>query len=100
MDSEPLLTVSCSHGSRPAAVVCRHLLNAKDHMVGFVENSSDPTDLQAWCDACESAFLREGDCTPEFVRFADVAVVCDLCYLEVKSRHCRFSPDGVPAATK
>jgi hypothetical protein len=30
---------------------------------------------------------REGDRTPEFIEFADVVMVCDLCYLEIKKRH-------------
>jgi hypothetical protein len=86
-DSEAPLTISCSHGSRPVAMVCVHLLKVKDHVVGFIENSSDPADLQAWCDDCERFFLREGDRTPDFVEFCDVAIVCDLCYLDIKGRH-------------
>jgi hypothetical protein len=66
-------------------------LKTKDHVVGFIENSSDPADLQAWCDACEQLFLSEGDRTPAFIEFADIAIVCDLCYLEIKSRNCSLS---------
>jgi len=90
LDTEAPLTESCSHGNRPAAVVCRHLLTAKDRIVGFVENSSNPADLQAWCDTCESAFLRD-DRTPEFAKIVEFAIVCDLCYLEIKARHSRLS---------
>ena len=68
-------------------MVCVHLLKAKDHVVGFIENSTDAADLQAWCDTCERFFLREGDRTPAFIEFADIAIVCDLCYLEIKERH-------------
>jgi len=83
---EPLL-ISCCHGQRPSAVVCGHMLKTTDHVVGFVENSSDPTDLQAWCDACEKRFLSEGDKTPAFLEFNQMAVVCDICYSNLKDRH-------------
>ena len=90
MDTEAPLIAFCNHGNRPAAVVCRHLLTADDRVVGFVENSSDPADLQAWCDACESAFIREGYSTLEFAKFADIVIVCDLCYWEIKARNSRL----------
>jgi hypothetical protein len=72
---------------RPSAVVCGHMLNSKSQGVGFVENSSDPADLQAWCTACEQVFLAEGDKTPGFLEFNQTALVCDLCYSNPKDRH-------------
>jgi hypothetical protein len=83
----PSLLIKCSHGERPSAVVCGHMLKARDEVVGFVENSSDPTDLQAWCGSCERFFLSEGDKTPKFVEFNQMALVCDLCYQNLKARH-------------
>ena len=83
------LTVSCTHGELTAAVVCSHHVLALDRAVGFVENSSDPDDLQAWCDDCEAFFLREGALTEDFQRFCDFAVVCVVCYSELKERHTR-----------
>jgi hypothetical protein len=62
--------------------------------VGFVENTSDPHDLQAWCDECEAYFTREGALTEAFKRFNDFAVVCVACYSELKARHSR-GVDGV-----
>jgi hypothetical protein len=81
--------ISCHHGSRPAAVVCCHMLTVKDSVVGFVENSSDPNDLQAWCEACEAMFIGEGDRTERFLAFNDRQIVCDVCYGDLKSRHSR-----------
>lgn len=63
------------------------MLVAKDACVGFVENSDDPDDLQAWCDACERMFLAEGEMTPAFRAFNRMAVVCDRCYAGLKNRH-------------
>lgn len=70
-----------------AAVVCRHHVVAEDRVLGFVENSSDPNDLQAWCDECEALFQREGELTEDFRRFNDFAVVCVVCYAELKTKH-------------
>ena len=53
-DDSPLMVDCGVHGKRIAAVVCRHMLNAHEEVVGFVENSADPNDLQAWCDKCEA----------------------------------------------
>lgn len=77
----------CRHGERIAAIVCCHMIESEETAVGFVENSSDPEDLQAWCSACESMFLSEGDKTERFRRFNDFAVVCDLCYAALKEKH-------------
>ena len=63
------------------------MIQTKETAVGFVENSSDPEDLQAWCSACESVFLSEGDKTERFRQFNDFAVVCDVCYATLKEKH-------------
>jgi hypothetical protein len=80
--------INCGpHGTRISAVVCQHLMQTEPVPVGFVENSSDPNDLQAWCYLCEEAFQREGDMTEAFRAFNGMAVVCVTCYSEAKSRH-------------
>jgi hypothetical protein len=72
--------------SGPSAVVCGHMHSARDEVVGFVENCSDPTDLQAWCESCENVFLAEGDKTPKFLEY-NLALECDVCYANLKDRH-------------
>lgn len=67
------------------------MLTAKDRCVGFVENSSDPDDLQAWCDDCEKLFLEEGEMTRRFETFNGMSVVCDTCYLGLRERHSRLA---------
>jgi hypothetical protein len=64
--AEPLLVDYGPHGKRVAAVVCRHLLSIDPAPVGFVENSSDPHDLQGWCVLCEEVFQREDGMTDAF----------------------------------
>jgi hypothetical protein len=96
MTTKPL-SVECKHGTLTATVVCRHHVTALDRAVGFVENSSDPHDLQAWCEECEGYFAREGELTEAFKRFNDFAVVCVACYSELKARHSReLDPGSVP----
>jgi hypothetical protein len=85
-DDEPLYVDCGPHGRRVAAVVCCHMLDA-DEPTGFVENSSDPDDLQAWCDRCEEMFLAEGEKTEAFEAFNDRAIVCSDCYRIFKAKH-------------
>ncbi len=84
---EPL-TIECeTHGTAVAAVVCGHMLQPTNRVLGFVETSSDPNDLQAWCDDCEAMFLREGSMTDDFCAFHDMKVVCQACFEIFKQRH-------------
>ena len=84
------MKISCDrHGEQTPAIVCRHHIDVRDHSVGFVENSDDPDDLQAWCDDCELMFLREQDKTDEFRRYNDFAVVCINCYAHLRMTHMR-----------
>ena len=82
------MMINCGpHGERVSAVVCQHLMQAEPAPVGFVENSDDPNDLQAWCHLCEDTFQREGDMTDAFRKFNGMAIVCVVCYSEAKTRH-------------
>ena len=63
------------------------MLSAKDEVVGFVENCSDPADLQAWCMSCENFFVAEGAMTAKFLEYNHMALVCDVCYANLKGRH-------------
>jgi hypothetical protein len=84
------LIIRCStHGNRVAAVVCGHMIGPTGRCLGFVENSSDPDDLQAWCDECEAAFLQESGLTPEFETLNDRKIVCESCYQDLRERHSR-----------
>jgi hypothetical protein len=86
------LTQCGTHGKRIAAVVCKHMLVNSKRAVGFIENSSDPDDLQAWCDVCEEKFMEEGGLTLAFEEFNDRKIVCNLCYALIKERHTRARP--------
>lgn len=84
--------VQCgTHGARIGAIVCCHLVEAKDKAVGFVEDASDPDDFMAWCDDCERLFVEEGDFTERFENFCDARIVCDFCYANIRERHSALS---------
>lgn len=86
-ETEPLMVDCRQHGKRVAAVVCQHLIGSDRAPGGFVENSSNPNDLQAWCHACEAAFQSEGGMTDIFREFNSMSVVCVACYVEAKAHH-------------
>jgi hypothetical protein len=85
--ADPLMLYCGTHGERASAVVCKHMLRNEPAPSGFIENSSDPEDLQAWCYRCEEKFEQEGEMTDAFRAFNDMALVCIDCYKEAKARH-------------
>ena len=88
MTDEGPLYVDCDrHGRGIAAVVCRHLCDRESPPRGFIENSSEPGDLQAWCYDCETMFEQEGEMNEAFRQFNDMALVCEACYAEIRERH-------------
>ena len=86
-DSEPMYVDCGEHGKRVSAVVCHHLVKPEGEPAGFIENSSDPNDLQAWCYKCESVFEEEGEMTNRFREFNDMVIVCVDCYQKSKNYH-------------
>jgi hypothetical protein len=86
-ESEPMYVDCGAHGKRISAVVCRHLLKPEGERVGFIENSNDPNDLQAWCYKCESVFEEEGGMSERFREFNNMAIVCVVCYQNSKIYH-------------
>ena len=89
--SDPLMLNCGTHGERASAVVCKHMLHNEPAPAGFIENSSDPADLQAWCYRCEEKFEQEGGMTDAFRMFNAMALVCIDCYKEEKVRHSLLS---------
>ena len=87
VSTEPMLIGCGVHGERISAVVCGHLLVKRSSPAGFIENRSDPNDLQAWCHACEEKFEFEGGMTDAFRAFNQMKLVCVVCYQEIKSRN-------------
>lgn len=83
--------VDCSeHGYRRRAFVCHHL--NKESKTGFVESfESHPgmkleldDDFQAWCDQCEQERLKTKGWTDESMAFANIKLICEKCYFDIK----------------
>ncbi len=87
MSDEPLKINCEKHGSFVAAATCGHLVENNGVPLGFIENNSEPNDLQAWCYACEFLFLQEDDKTEKFREFCNHSIVCSKCYEEIRSHH-------------
>lgn len=83
--------VECGlHGFGRIAFVCKHI-NSRTK-VGFEEafetfedmELSDDDDFQAWCDKCEAVRQSVGEWNDRTMEFADIKVVCEKCYFEMK----------------
>lgn len=83
-----MLSIDCeAHGKGTAATVCCHLPHYKRAPLGFIENSSEPGDLQGWCYACEHMFSLEGEMTEKFKEFCSFVLVCEECYSAIRRNH-------------
>lgn len=83
--------VQCGlHDFRRIAFVCRHLNHTTK--VGFEESFEsyedmelfEDDDFQAWCDECETVRQSEGEWNDNSMAFADIKIVCEKCYFEMK----------------
>jgi len=86
-DSDHRVYINChTHGRRPGAMICQHILSDNAPGREFVETSSDPEDLRGWCDLCEARFEEEGDLTAGFVDFCGAKLICDEHYKLFRSQ--------------
>jgi hypothetical protein len=84
--SEADKRVHCElHGESAACFLCKHLHDGVG--CGFHASTEDPADLwpDAWCDACEAAFQREGEWNDS--NEPDVRLICAGCYETAKARN-------------
>lgn len=80
--------VSCGrHGARPAAFVCRHVLEGlrTGARVGFHTPNDAANDDQAWCDACERVRAREGEWNDLSEAYADIQLICRDCFHQARA---------------
>lgn len=83
--------VKCgAHDYRRRAFVCKHLNHTTK--VGFEEAFEtfedmellEDDDFQAWCNQCEIVRQQEGEWNENSMAFADIKIVCEKCYFEMK----------------
>ena len=80
--------VSCgTHGPRPAAFVCRHVLESlrTRSRVGFHTPNDADDDDQGWCDACERVRAREGEWNDRSEAYADIRLICIDCFQQARA---------------
>lgn len=78
------------HGKGRITYICQHLLNKTN--TGFEEafetnigmELDEEEDFQAWCDECEKVRIKSDGWTDESMKFADIKLVCESCYFEMK----------------
>lgn len=44
-------------------------------------------DLQAWCSKCEDIRLKDGGWNDENMKYANIKLVCEKCYFEMKDNN-------------
>jgi hypothetical protein len=49
--------------------------------------TDDDDGYQAWCDECEKVRLKEAGLNDVSIAFANIKLVCDQCYFEIKERN-------------
>ena len=83
--------VDCGiHGYRRTAFVCQHL--NLENPKGFEEafeavkgmDLEESEDFAAWCNECEEYRLSQNGWNEESEKFADIKLVCEECYFELK----------------
>jgi hypothetical protein len=83
--------VKCgTHGNAGPAIVCCHIRLETD-AVGFNEEPVTPEEPEpmAWCDHCETMRAEIGEWTDQVDKFADMRVVCEICYMRLRANHMR-----------
>lgn len=91
-DDEADRVVHCAeHGARSPAFVCHHLVAPATEARGFHQADVDPnrewTDLNGWCDECDRVYLAEQGWNDTSEGFAQIQLVCDACFFQLKARH-------------
>jgi hypothetical protein len=85
--ADRLELVSCGrHGARPAAFVCRHVLESlrTGARVGFHTPGDAEDDDQGWCGACERVRAREGEWNERSEAVADIRLLCLDCFHQAR----------------
>ena len=80
--------VCCTHGRQGIGLACTHVAHAIDsgEQVGFFWGPDvDTARPDAWCAACERAFVALNGASPdEWFRRADFKILCAGCWDEAK----------------
>lgn len=94
LDEDDLIECE-QHGKLRYAFVCQHL-NAQNK-TGFEEafetfpgmDLDEEDDFQAWCSECEKQRIQTNSWTDESMKFANIKLVCEGCYFDIKEFNAR-----------
>lgn len=82
--------INCQvHGKQQAAYVCQHLLASNGNGFHWASNPDNPFKEcpDAWCNECNSEFKKQNAWTEEATTFANIKVICELCYGQVREHN-------------
>ncbi|MEI8644367.1 hypothetical protein P4S60_01640 [Pseudoalteromonas sp. Hal040] len=82
--------VTCkTHGEGNASFLCCHLINGKGlgFNLGYDPDYPDELCPDAWCDRCEEVLDTEGEWNENSEAFADIKVLCEHCYEDIRERN-------------
>jgi hypothetical protein len=80
MNDKPNQIVCESHGSSPATYVCQHLVIDPVQRWHCALPSIENPRPDAWCDACETVFLRDGEWNDKNEGEVEISILCGHCY--------------------
>jgi hypothetical protein len=91
-----------AHGKGTAAFVCQHLFSESGLGFNWGRSAEEPDAPcpDAWCDACESSLQQEGEWSERAMAEANIKVVCNLCYEEIRERNWPRNADEVDRLVK
>lgn len=82
-------SVECgTHGQAPATYMCQHLGHDMEKLgfnIGRDPDDPDNPYPDAWCNECKKILDAEGDWNDSSMAFADIKLVCALCYDDIRS---------------
>ena len=90
--TEPVKKAECAkHGAQEAAFVCQHIVQGvQDGRARGFWSADDPENPRpdAWCTACdEKVAATGGEWTDETQAFANVMLLCGVCYDDARSQN-------------
>lgn len=82
--------IACdTHGNSNATFICQHLARGDGlgFNLGYDPDNPDELCPDAWCDKCEEVLDAEGEWNDKSEAFADIKVMCEHCYEEIRDRN-------------
>jgi len=78
-----------THGSSNATFICQHLASGEGlgFNLGYDPDNPDELCSDAWCNKCEEVLDVEGEWNDKSEAFADIKVMCEHCYEDIRDKN-------------